>query len=264
MGTRSIALTFLTGLLVVTTPGIAAAHSTPAARQTAPADNGASALGRDRRVLQMNICNSGYASCYRGGVAVTSAIKMIRRRKPWVVTLNEACGRDAQNIAKAIGMRYTFFPAHKASGGAARCKNKQAYGNAVLTWQNAPRTYYRVLARQVRGAEKRSMGCREIQAMVACTTHLTNKSKSVALDQCKEAIVYARKFARGKRVFLIGDLNLRYNKDRVQSCVPKKFTRKSDGSVQHAIVDNRLPIKGHNHEDLWGSDHDAFWVDLGT
>ncbi|KAB2349487.1 exonuclease/endonuclease/phosphatase family protein [Actinomadura rudentiformis] len=272
MKPTTLAVAAISPLLVLGTAGMAEASPSTPAKSAAPiaspapaAKDDATTLGADRRVLQMNLCNGGGAGCYSGGLAVNSAIAQIKKRKPWVVTLNEVCRNDPARIAKATKFRYSFFPTQRENKkGYVRCKNKQVFGNAVLTKESAKRLFYRVLTAQSSKGERRTIGCRHTASMVACTTHLTNKSKKTALRQCKEAMRRGRDFAGSHKMFLIGDLNLRYNKDKVQQCVPSAFVRKSDNDVQHAIVYKGLPIKGHNHAHMPYTDHDAFWVDLGT
>lgn len=52
-------------------------------------NNGAITASRPFRVLQLNLCNSGYAGCYRGGASISEAVTQINSRVPDVVTLNE-------------------------------------------------------------------------------------------------------------------------------------------------------------------------------
>ncbi|CAN7192543.1 hypothetical protein [Knoellia sp. LjRoot47] len=77
-------------------------------------------------VLQVNMCNSGYAGCYTGR-AQAGTIALIKARTPYAVTLNEACANDITAIASGTGFRGQF-----TQSGTQKCRNGSAYGNAVL------------------------------------------------------------------------------------------------------------------------------------
>ena len=51
-------------------------------------------------VLQMNLCNSGWAGCYTGR-SVREAAAVIRAERPDVVTLNEICRDDLVAAGRA-------------------------------------------------------------------------------------------------------------------------------------------------------------------
>ena len=61
------------------------------------------------RVLQMNLCNSGKASCYTGRALAQAAV-VIRAEEPDVVTLNEVCHNDIANLGQAMARRTRVAP----------------------------------------------------------------------------------------------------------------------------------------------------------
>ena len=90
--------------------------------------------GARLRVLQMNLCNSGLAGCYTG-LAVATAVDVIRAQAPDVVTLNEVCRADVAVLARASGAAASAFrPAmDRRTGEAVHCLDGEPYGIAVLT-----------------------------------------------------------------------------------------------------------------------------------
>ncbi|MGW3471212.1 hypothetical protein ACWDKQ_22755 [Saccharopolyspora sp. NPDC000995] len=81
-----------------------AAVAVPVAQAQAPA-------AKHFDVLQLNLCNSGFADCCSAGKAVNSAIALIQRRRPDVVTLNESCARDITLMTRETGYLWEFAPA---------------------------------------------------------------------------------------------------------------------------------------------------------
>jgi len=58
---------------------------------------GSAAVGARLRVLQLNLCNSGIASCYTGH-SVARAAAVIGGDGPNLVTLNEVCREDGSDL----------------------------------------------------------------------------------------------------------------------------------------------------------------------
>ena len=91
-------------------------------------------------VLQMNLCNSGLASCYDGGASVPEAATVIEDTAPDVVTLNEVCQGDVVQLYNTLSSVYagsTVVWAFKAAtdrrtGAAYKCKNGQDYGIGIV------------------------------------------------------------------------------------------------------------------------------------
>src|SRR6185436_17930021 len=62
-------------------------------------------------LMQMNLCLSGLAGCYRKAAypaVVEEAVARIRDADPDAVTFNEACRRDAVRIARRTGYHVRF------------------------------------------------------------------------------------------------------------------------------------------------------------
>jgi hypothetical protein len=131
------------------------------------------------RMLQMNLCNSGLAGCYEGGRAVTEAYSKITAQRPDVVTLNEICAGDIQQLWLAMqavwpgqvgddarGKTLAFKPAFNASTGQNyKCANGQEFGNGIL-WRSTDPAGPKasgIYANQDTGAEKRSWQAHELR-----------------------------------------------------------------------------------------------------
>jgi hypothetical protein len=66
------------------------------------------------KILQLNLCNSGFAGCYQGGKAFGEGGSAIRLVSPNAVTVNEVCLEDVTkylqpDLAKIWPGDYTFF-----------------------------------------------------------------------------------------------------------------------------------------------------------
>ena len=62
-------------------------------------------------LLQMNLCLSGFAGCYRKvayPAGVDEAVARILDARPDAVTLNETCRRDVARIARRTGYHLRF------------------------------------------------------------------------------------------------------------------------------------------------------------
>ena len=233
------------------------------------------------RLLQMNLCNSGLAGCYRGGRAVTEAYGKITAQRPDVVTLNEICAGDVQQLWQAMqavwpgqvgddvrGKTLAFKPAFNANTGQNyRCANGQEFGNGILWRAPDPTgpTASGIYTNQDTGAEKRSWQCVQIMPSgpYACTTHLSAASEPVALAQCRELMSYvAAGTGNGALAAVIGgDFNLEYDTsdpENVQLCVPPGYYRKGDGDVQHWIASNQLTFVSRTSLGMSYTDHPAF------
>src|SRR5690606_29976807 len=77
-------------------PRVEFGMSPPARGAQRPTDVTVDALpsGYAFETLQLNLCNSGVASCYAGGRSIGEAISVIANESPSLVTLNEICRSD--------------------------------------------------------------------------------------------------------------------------------------------------------------------------
>ncbi|WP_422740142.1 endonuclease/exonuclease/phosphatase family protein [Micromonospora sp. WMMD729] len=202
-------------------------------------------------VAQMNLCNSGRASCYTGR-AVPRAADLIRAERPDLVTLNEICADDVPTLEAVFAAVHgrarivTGFQAagDRPSGADTRCRNGQAYGIGLLTRLPATTSRYAVHSgilptQDLADPEERPWLCVHVDgALTACTTHLAATSRAVALAQCGHLVDEILP-AIGRRsgysaTLLSGDLNL--GLDDVGSCVPPGHSRVGDGAVQHVLA----------------------------
>jgi hypothetical protein len=231
---------------------------TAAALLTGPTP--ASGVTRPLRVLQMNLCDSGFAGCYTGH-AVAKAAAVIRTHAPDVVTLNEVCqddvdalGRTLQDVHRGDAVVWAFKAAgDRRSSSDFYCRNGQPYGIGLLARLPAPDrghvTYSGLYAAQdTNDPEERAWLCiHAAAAFYACTTHLANTSPAVALAQCSwllgTAIPQLR--AQGGYEFTVlgGDLNLSHGSSPdVGSCVPPGYLRKDDNAVQQIMATADLTL----------------------
>src|SRR4051812_47078572 len=94
--------------------------------------------GSTYTLMQMNLCLSGFAGCYRKvayPAGVEEAVARIRQAHPDAVTLNEACRGDAARIARRTGYHLRFSTV-TVGGSPLRCvrpRGRGVFGDAVLT-----------------------------------------------------------------------------------------------------------------------------------
>ncbi len=233
-----------------------------AALATGSSTAGLSQSGRDAsdglthtqvRVLQMNLCDSGLASCYTGR-SVSTAAAVIRDAAPDLVTLNEICRDDVSILELALAesdhvgaTRAAFQPAlDRRTGDPFRCRNGQPYGIGVVA-RRSPLSRGSTITsgiypiQDTNDPEERAWLCLDTAAFAACTTHLADTSASVARAQCgylfDTAIPAVRVREDHAPAVLGGDLNLHAGgAPDVRSCLPTGDRRADDGGVQHIVV----------------------------
>jgi hypothetical protein len=233
-------------------------------------------------VLQMNLCNSGIASCYDGGKSVPEAATAIQNSAPDVVTLNEICQNDVAQLSSTLAGVYsgsTVVWAFKAAtdrrtNAPYKCKNGQDYGIGLIA--HIPGTYagHQIFSgiyasQDTASAEERAWLCiHATGSYYACTTHLASTSGTVALSQCKDLmnnlIPSVRAADGGYAPTVIGgDLNLTYGgSPNAQSCVPAGYFRKGDGDVQHIMATTDLAFSSSRTIAMTHTDHDGWFVAL--
>jgi len=224
------------------------------------------------RVLQMNLCNSGQAGCYKQGRAVGEAIEKMKAHKSKVVTFNEICRDDFAKFLKAEGdiwghAKGHFRAAGTANGGTIACKNGGDYGIGVVQEGNAAiKTWDGQFRDQSAKNEKRVYSCMYAPSgYYACTAHLDSSDEKIALAQCKQLMFDIVPTIRAKvgvdvPFFVGGDFNLEYDKndkENVQNCVPNGYVRKGDGGVQHIIGSNNARFTGASTFGMNETDHSA-------
>jgi hypothetical protein len=216
------------------------------------------------KVLQLNICHSGAAGCYTGEEPVMAkAVSVIGSTRPQVLSVNEACEGDVARLQAAMSAsRAVFVAAQRPDGAPVTCRNGQRFGNILIVVStlagDTPVTGR--YATQDTSTEMRVWACLPAGGLSACTTHLSARSGSVALAQCKDLLGRASGLSRPTVV--AGDMNLRYQGDpNVQDCNPSGFYRKGDGSVQHVFASNDLAfVSGTKLSMADTTDHPAWLV----
>ncbi len=216
------------------------------------------------KVLQLNICHSGVAGCYTGDAVMTKAVSVISSTKPQVLSVNEACSGDVERLRAAMGAaRVQFVAAQRPDGSAVTCRNGQQYGNVVmvaeaLAGSSGVTGRY---AAQDGSSELRVWACLPAGALSACTTHLSARSGTTALAQCKELMNRAVGYAAAGPVVVAGDMNLRYGGiPNVQDCNRSGFYRKGDGSVQHVFATTNLAFVSGTKIDMAGTTDHPGWL----
>jgi endonuclease/exonuclease/phosphatase family metal-dependent hydrolase len=236
------------------------------------------------RILQMNLCNSGAATCYTGR-SVAEAAAVIVVEAPDVVTLNEVCQDDVAVLDATMtrtggGAVVSAFQAagDRRTGGALRCRNGRPYGIGLVARLPAvPHGYEAVgLIYPVQdpgSAEERAWlclspgGAAAPGAVAVCTTHLVSSSPAVAGDQCRyllDTVVPAvRARAASVPLVLAGDLNLgSAGASDARSCVPEGDQRVDDGVVQHVVATAGLTVGARRTIAMDATDHPGLLVTL--
>jgi hypothetical protein len=216
------------------------------------------------KVLQLNICHSGAAGCFTGEAVMTKAVSVISSTRPQVLSVNEACAGDVERLRAAMGAaRAQFVAAQRPDGSAVLCRNGQQYGNAVMV-VDALAGGAGVTGRytaQDGSTELRVWACLPAGRLSACTTHLSARSGTTALAQCKELMTRAAGYTAAGPVVVSGDLNLRYQgSPDAQSCNRTGFYRKGDGSVQHVFASTDLTFVSGTKISMSGTTDHPGWL----
>lgn len=224
----------------------------------------AAAAATTVKVLQLNICHSGVAGCYTGAEPVMAkAVSVIGATKPQVLSVNEACAGDVARLQAAMDTsQAVFVAAQRRDGTPVTCTNGQQFGNILIVVSalaGGPAATGRYTA-QDSSNEMRVWACLPAGGLSACTTHLSARTGSVALAQCKELL--GRAVGLPGPTVVSGDMNLRYQgSPNVQDCNPAGFYRKGDGDVQHVFASTSLTFVSGTKISMSGTtDHPAWLV----
>lgn len=233
-------------------------------------------------VLQMNLCNSGIASCHTGR-SVAAAAEVIRDQAPDVVTLNEVCEDDIDILRVALAAARpggtvvpAFQPAYdRRTGRDFECTNGQRYGVGLVVRAPAPyrghATYGGLYPNQdPADPEERAWLCvGATGAFLACTTHLAYTSDPLALAQCRYLLGTAIPRAKAAGGYLptvvAGDLNLAADGGPadIRSCLPAGYHQHDDGGVQHVVATTDLTAQSSRLIEMDGTtDHPSLLVTL--
>jgi endonuclease/exonuclease/phosphatase family metal-dependent hydrolase len=181
-------------------------------------------------LLQMNLCLSGYAQCYRKvayPAGAQEAVARIRATHPDAVTLNETCRRDAARIAEQTGYHLRFSTVTVA-GEPLACiqpRGRGHFGDAVLTKAAVEGADSRDFETQA-GIEWRRWLCVSTTVGVdVCTAHLATEGAANGAQCAELAAILAR---RARTVIFGGDVNRR------GACAPERAWIRTDGSADQA------------------------------
>lgn len=256
-----------------------------AAALTGPAP--VSAAGHAFRELQLNLCNSGRAECYRNGRSVGEAAQLITRYRPTVVTLNEICAANVLGAGAAIPAAIAGV-AHRAGDSAVfalfapainaythspyKCVNGDFYGIGMVGLGSLSGSAHFTYRNQYDQTDEwRVALCAAITAGYdVCTTHLESDNRAVALNQCGELLggggeVSRFRQATGDRPVIVGgDFNLRTGgRPDARDCLPPGWLGTDDGDVQHVLTTHEFAPRGTRTITMRYTDHPAFVVDFG-
>jgi hypothetical protein len=231
------------------------------------------------RVLQMNLCNSGRASCFTGR-AVSTAAAVISHNRPDMVSLNELCRDDVDVLKRALSaithdapVASAFMAAQDRHAKApVRCQNGQEFGDGVLAVRPSARgssSSSGVYPIQDPGdVEERVWVCIDLARQYSgCTTHTASTNPAIALAQCRyllsSTVPELRRHDRGE-VIVAGDLNLAVDgSPNPQACLPRGYQRADDGALQYVVASPGIAIQSHSVIDMGGAtDHPGLLVDL--
>jgi endonuclease/exonuclease/phosphatase family metal-dependent hydrolase len=186
--------------------------------------------------MQMNLCLSGLAGCYRKvayPAVVEEAVARIREARPDAVTFNEACRSDAARIARSTGYHLRFSRVIYR-GERLRCVRpggRGLFGDAVLTRAAIERTDNHDFKAQA-GIERRRWLCVSTRVDVdVCTAHLNTRSPVEIRGndaQCLELAALLARRASARTVAFGGDVNRR------RSCAPGGLWTRTDSSAGQA------------------------------
>ncbi|WP_326557987.1 endonuclease/exonuclease/phosphatase family protein [Micromonospora sp. NBC_01796] len=237
-------------------------------------------------VLQLNLCNSGFAGCYaalNNGRAVEEAYATITALRPQVVTLNEICRDDVATALHPAMVRnfpddqvfWAFQPAGDLPDGARpyRCRNGDEYGIGILGRVPSAHTdavsVFNGLYPDQGGYpdEMRVWLCVAAPgAYYACTTHLTYISPSIAMRQCRRLLdveLPAMRATVGSAapVVVAGDFNLASGgSPDVRDCVPAGYHHTGDGGVQQLMTSTDLGVPEPRSHPMQHTDHPGWFV----
>jgi hypothetical protein len=232
------------------------------------------------QTLQLNLCDSGIASCYTGR-SVRAAAAVIRARRPDIVTLNEICRDDLPALKRAMsdtergGVVESAFKAavdHRTDS-AFLCRNGQPYGIGLVARLRSTaghRLYGGVYPMQDPGdPEQRVWLClHAITDLYACTTHLAKTSATLALAQCSYLLHTALPAVRtqgGQDPMMLGaDLNLMTGgSPGARRCLTPGYRYSDDGARQYVVATPDVTVRSSESINMHGTtDHPGLLVDL--
>jgi endonuclease/exonuclease/phosphatase family metal-dependent hydrolase len=183
--------------------------------------------------MQMNLCLSGLASCYRKvayPAVVEEAIARVRQMHPDAVTFNEACRDDVALIARRTGYQLRFSTVIYGKG-PLRCirpGGRGVFGDAVLTKSGVEGSDNQAFGAQTDIERRRWLCVRTTVGIDVCTAHLSERTPMEVAGtdgQCAELTALLARRGATRTVIFGGDLNRR------SSCAPAGFWVRTDSSA---------------------------------
>ncbi|PZG20075.1 endonuclease/exonuclease/phosphatase family protein [Nonomuraea aridisoli] len=218
-------------------------------------------------LLQMNICDSGYAGCFartQYPKVLDEVVERVQADDVNAVTLNEACSGDVAEIARRTGYHYRFATVIY-NGAPLACKTpggRGEFGNAVLTKEAIKASQdepYSVFS----GVEQRRWLCvTTARGVDVCTSHLSTDGEAPGTANSTQCAELGQVLAsRGRPTIFAGDVNRR------ASCAPEGHWTLTDAAatqapgIQHAYGTLTSPTL--ELEPATYTDHDALVIRAG-
>ena len=175
-------------------------------------------------LLQMNVCLSGYSGCFARTAypaVVDEVVRIVRERRPDAVSLNEACARDAREIARRTGYHVRFTEVIYADA-LLPCVDpggRGLFGNALLTRARVRGARDEKFSAQLGPEERRWLCATTATDLTVCSAHLEGTTGSAERRannqrQCEELAQILTRYARHRPTIFAGDVN------RQESCAP--------------------------------------------
>ena len=226
--------------------------------------------GSPYTVMQMNLCLSGLAGCYRRvayPAVVDEAVRRVREAEPDSVTFNEACRSDVAQIARRTGYHLRFSRVIYL-GAPLQCVDpggRGLFGDAVLTKAAITASESRDFHAQSDIERRRWLCVTTRSDDDVCTAHLSTRDTAITAAtndaQCAELRELLARRAHTRPVVFGGDVNRR------GSCAPARFWTRTDTSatqsrgVQH-VYGSRSGLRWPTTEVVPArhTDHDVLLV----
>jgi endonuclease/exonuclease/phosphatase family metal-dependent hydrolase len=218
--------------------------------------------------MQMNLCLSGLAGCYRKvayPAVVNEALGRIRKEHPDAVTLNEACRGDAARIARRTGYHLRFsrvlyrgkrLPCIDPGG-------RGLFGDAVLTRAAIESSANHAFKAQA-GIERRQWLCVRTRGDVeVCTAHLNTRSTIEVGGndrQCVELAAILAGRASTHTVIFGGDVNRRRPCARDAMWIRTDASARQAAGIQHVYGSGALRSPSAQVVPATHTDHDFLLV----
>ena len=218
------------------------------------------ATGPSLRALQLNLCDSGIASCYSGR-SVAAAAAVIHERRPDIVTLNEVCRGDVSELKQAMSNshRSTFVASafkaapDRAPNGPFRCRDGQQYGIGALALtpssESGYGTYGGVYPIQDLATLKNGCGYASMWPTRFMHALRTPPAPALMSPSLSAAISWNQlRQPCGARAAPIPLSSARINllagrSPDPESCLPRGYQRADDGSRQDIVVSPGIALR---------------------